>query len=215
MKRVMSLAAIAVLMTGCGSVNNALVEKQKTVEYYRIFDLKTKSDREAVADAASNGLGANISNAEESSPIPSFATPPEQPARFKLVNPFAGTAMAAFVGNMKTATCDDAVWTAKATRDVAGSNNLKITACLFQYKDGYHLDVYGVFNKTVGGLMQIVRSGASAMVGTPEEWTEKTFLDIVRNIRKVTGAEVTLLEASPKMSGTPWLEADTSTVAKK
>ncbi len=42
MKRVMSLAVVAVLMTGCGSVNNALVEKQKTVEYYRIFDIKTK-----------------------------------------------------------------------------------------------------------------------------------------------------------------------------
>ncbi len=54
--------------------------------------------------------------------------------------------------------------------------------------------------------MQISRSMASAMVGTPEEWTEKTFLDIVRSIREKTGAEVAYLEGEPEMSGTPWLD---------
>lgn len=54
--------------------------------------------------------------------------------------------------------------------------------------------------------MQISRNMASAMVGTPEEWTEKTFLDIVRSIRKAAGAEVAYLEGYPKLSGTPWLD---------
>jgi len=54
--------------------------------------------------------------------------------------------------------------------------------------------------------MQISRSLASAMVGTSEEWTEKTFLDIVRSIHKATGAEITYLEGYPKLSGTPWLD---------
>ncbi len=104
------------------------------------------------------------------------------------------------------ATCEGASWTAKAERRVSGSNNLILTACLFQYKDGYHLDLYAVFTKQEGGLFQISRDMAYAMVGTPEEWTEKTFLDIVRSISANTGAEIVLLEAQPELSGTPWLD---------
>ena len=55
--------------------------------------------------------------------------------------------------------------------------------------------------------MQISRDMANAMVGTPEEWTEKTFLDIIRSIRATTGAEVALLEAQPEVAGTPWLDS--------
>jgi len=47
---------------------------------------------------------------------------------------------------------------------------------------------------------------ASAMVGTPEEWTEKTFLDIVRQIKKDTDADIKLLEGYPVLQGTPWLD---------
>ena len=89
---------------------------------------------------------------------------------------------------------------------MSGSNHLKLTACLFQYKEGYHLDLYAVFTKKEGGLLQISRDMANAMVGTPEEWTEKTFLDIVRSIRTSTGADITLLEAQPELSGAPWLD---------
>ena len=107
----------------------------------------------------------------------------------------------------RMATCEGAVWTAKAQRTVSGSNNLNLTACLFQYKGGYHLDMYAVFTKAEGGLMQISRDMANAMVGAPEEWTEKTFLDVVRNINKAIAADVTLLEAQPEISGTPWLDS--------
>ena len=83
---------------------------------------------------------------------------------------------------------------------------LDLTACIFQYKDGYHLDLYAVFTKQEGGLFQVSRDMANAMVGTPEEWTEKTFLDTVRSIRAATGADIALLEAQPELSGTPWLD---------
>lgn len=203
---------VCALLAGCGTVNNALAEKTKTTEYYRIFDIKTNADKQSVAEAASNGLGRNVGNAQEVMPIPSSTALPDEPGRFKLVNPFEGTKMAAFAAmgsgslGFKTATCDGAVWTAKAERNATGSNNLNLSVCLFQYKQGYHLDLYAVFTKQEGGLLQLSRSMASAMVGTPEEWTEKTFLDIVRTIRKETGAEVTLIEAQPKLVGTPWLD---------
>ncbi len=79
----------------------------------------------------------------------------------------------------------------------------------------YHLNLYAVFTKQEGGLFQISRDMAYAMVGTPEEWTEKTFLDIVRSIRANTGAEITLLEAQPELSGTPWLDSMDSIPQRK
>jgi hypothetical protein len=204
-------ALLCLSLVGCGTANNYLAEKNQTVEYYRIFDLKTTASRQAVAKAASNGLGRNVNNAQEATPIPNSPEIPSQPGRFQLVNPFAGTKFAMMAGGagsvgMRIATCEGAVWTAKAQRKVAGSNDLNVTTCLFQYKGGYHLNFYAVFTKQEGGLMQLSRDMANSMVGTPEEWTEKTFLDVVRSIKASTGADIVLLEAQPELSGTPWLD---------
>lgn len=212
MKHLLLISAlVSTTLVGCGTANNYLAEKKQTVEYYRIFDLKTTATRQAVAKAASNGLGRNVNNAQEATPIPISSEIPSQPGRFQLVNPFAGTKFAVLAGGagslgLRIATCEGAVWTAKAQRRVAGSNDLNVTTCLFQYKDGYHLNVYAVFTKQEGGLMQISRDMANSMVGTPEEWTEKTFLDIVRSIKASTGSDIALLEAQPELSGTPWLD---------
>lgn len=212
MKKLALIAITALSISGCGTANNYLAEKSQTVEYYRIFDIKTSANRQVVAKAASNGLGRNINNAQEATPIPLSGDIPETAGRFKLVNPFQGSNLAALAGGagslgFRMATCEGANWTAKAQRYVSGSNSLNITACLFQYKDGYHLDLYAIFQKQEGGLLQVSRDMANKMVGTPEEWTEKTFLDIVRSIKVQTSAEIALLEAQPEISGTPWLDS--------
>lgn len=203
-------ALMTLALAGCGSLNNSLVEKTKTVEYYRIFNIETNSHRSSVIAAASDGLGQNINNATENTPIPSFSKPPSEPGRFKLINPFEGSSMAALAAasgaSIKMASCEGAVWVAQANRDVEGSDSLRITACLWEYEGGYHLDTYATFKKQTGGLMQISREMAQAMVGTPEEWTEKTFLDIVRKVKSETGAEITYLEGYPNLQGTPWLD---------
>jgi len=133
-----------------------------------------------------------------------------------LVNPFANSnsslagiaALSAGGGSLgiKIAQCDGAVWTAKANRRIKRRSNLNLTACLWQYKDGYHLDLYANFQKEEGGVLEISRQMANAMVGTPEQWTEKTFLDIVRSIQSKTNAQITFLEGYPELSGTPWLD---------
>jgi len=207
---------LSLVFWGCGTVNNALVEKHKNVEYYRIFDIKTTANRAAVIKAASNGLGKNVHSAVEATPIPNFSIPPVNPGRFKLVNPFANSnsslagiaALSAGGGSLgiKIAQCDGAVWTAKANRRIKRRSNLNLTACLWQYKDGYHLDLYANFQKEEGGVLEISRQMANAMVGTPEQWTEKTFLDIVRSIQSKTNAQITFLEGYPELSGTPWLD---------
>ncbi|MCK0506140.1 hypothetical protein [Aromatoleum anaerobium] len=204
-------AVVATILAGCGTTNNYLSQKTKTVEYYRIYDIKTAATRQSVAKAASDGIGRNVGNAQEATPIPTSGEIPEKAGRFKLVNPLEGTRLAALAGGagslgFRMATCEGATWTAKAERRVTGSNNLNLTACLFQYKNGYHLDMYAVFVKHEGGLIQVSRDMANAIVGTPEEWTEKVFLDIVRSIGANTTAEIALLEAQPEISGTPWLD---------
>ncbi|MFQ6758111.1 hypothetical protein MWR57_05800 [Desulfovibrionaceae bacterium CB1MN] len=213
MKHSIIFVIIAFALTGCGATSNYLAQKTKTVEYYRIFDIKTSASRQVVSKAASDGIGRNAGNAQEATPIPASGEIPEKPSRFKLVNPLEGSKLALLAGGgggslgFRMATCEGASWTAQAQRNVAGSNSLNLTACLFQYKEGYHLDLYAVFTKQEGGLNQISRDMAFAIVGTPEEWTEKTFLDIVRSIHAKTGAEVTLVEAQPEIAGTPWLDS--------
>lgn len=204
-------ALVVLLLAGCGTSNNYLAAKQKTVEYYRIFQIKTDAPRTAVAAAASNGLGRNVNNAHEATPIPASADLPDKPGRFKLINPLEGSRLAALAASggsigFRVATCDGAVWTARAQRNVSGSSNLQLSACRWQFKGGYNLDLYAVFTKQEGGLFQVSRDMASAMVGTPEEWTEKTLLDVVRQIKLSTNADVALLEAQPELGGTPWLD---------
>lgn len=95
------LPSVLIGLNACstlGAVNNALSEKTKTVEYYRIFDIQTDANRNTVADAASKGLGKNTGSAQESRPIPSSSMPPVQPSRFKITNPFADTKLGAFTG---------------------------------------------------------------------------------------------------------------------
>ena len=206
-----TILGVALALTGCGALNNQLADKTKQVEYYRIFDIKTDVARKVIAEAASNGLGRNVNNAVETTPIPNGPVP-DQPGRFKLESPLAGTQLGAFMNiagasiNSRVATCEGAVWTAKAVRRVDGSDNLNLNLCLFQYKGGYHLNMYAVFQKKTGGLMQISRNLAHAMVGTPEEWTERTMLDVVRSINLNTKSNIELLEAEPEITGTPWLE---------
>ena len=211
MKNFLVVAIVVLVSTGCGTTNNLLARKTKNIEYYRIFDIKTSASRQVISNAASDGLGRNINTAQETTPIPSSGEIPEKAGRFKLVEPLKGSSIAALAGGasgigMRLATCEGAAWTAEAIREIENSNRLRLTACLFQYKDGYHLDLYAMFTKKEGGVFQISRSMAQALVGSPEEWTEKTFLDIVRSIKLKTDAEITLLEAQPELSGTPWLD---------
>ena len=72
MKKMGAFAVVAstLFVTACSStMNNAMTEKQKSIELYRVFDIKTSADRYEVRDAASDGLGANVSSADEHNPI--------------------------------------------------------------------------------------------------------------------------------------------------
>jgi hypothetical protein len=209
---IIGVVASAVGLSGCAATNQVLAKRTITAEHYRIFEIKTDAGRSAISNAASAGLRRNVNAVNENSSIPTSADLPEKPGRFKLTNPFEGTrigALAAASGQalaFKLATCEGSAWMAKANRTIRGQSDLQLTVCVWPFKGGYHIDMYGTFTKEEGGLMQVSREMASGMVGTPEEWAEKTFLDVIRSVKQTTGGEIRLIEGQPDIKGTPWNE---------
>jgi hypothetical protein len=149
-----------------------------------------------VLHAASEGISRNINNATLATPVAATTEVLDQPDRFKL---------AETPGAARGPTCDGASWTAKARPDVRGED-VHIVACLYQYKTGYHLDMYAAFNKKEGGWLELPRRATGFVLGTPEKFIDKTMLDLVRTIRETTKAQVALVEAKPEVTGAPWLE---------
>jgi hypothetical protein len=204
MKSSMMALAVAAALAGCSTGDgNMFASREKTVEYYRVFDIKTDPSNQAVAKAATDGINRNVPDATLAAG-PGAGDVQEQPGRFKMVNPAnAAPGMPAASGP----TCEGASWTAKAAPRVTGGENMNMIACLFPYKGGYHLDMYAVFTKREGGWLEWPRRMTGKFMGTPEKWTEKAMSDVVRSIRESTGAEVALVEAKPQVEGTPWMDS--------
>jgi hypothetical protein len=207
MKRsILACAALVQLaaLAGCGSMDggaDSLSARDTTVEYYRVFDIKTDAAAATVAKAASEGISRNVEDAQVTTPAGVQVT--DLPGHFKIADP---TSAAPGTAVDKGPSCDGAAWTAKAAPKVRGGDNMNLVACLFPYKSGYHLDMYAVFTKQEGGWLTWPRRVGGMVLGTPEKFTEATMMDLVRAIREGTGANVSLVEAKPDLAGTPWLE---------
>ncbi len=206
---------VIVALTGCATGNSYLANRSTTVEMYHIFDIKTTANISVVTKAAADGLTQNTSDLNQVSPLQMGKTIPLEAGRFKIDDvgaKLAGTGMGAMMQmaamqnggvSMKAASCDGAVWTSRAQRNISGSSNLTLYSCLYKYQAGYNLDTYAVFQKTEGGIYQVSRDIANSLVGTPEQWVNKTILDTVRSIEKATGAKIVRLEGQPELTELP------------
>lgn len=208
---------VVATLTGCAAGNSYLANRTTTVEMYHIFDIKTNSGTGIVVKAAADGLAQNTSDINQVTPLQMGKTVPVEPGRFviedvgaKLAASNAGLGALMQMGamqnggvSMKAAKCDDAVWTSRAQRSIAGSSNLTLYSCLYKYQAGYRLDTYAVFQKTEGGLSQVSRDIANSLVGTPEQWVNKTILDTVHAIENVTGTKAVRIEGQPELTELP------------
>jgi hypothetical protein len=184
-------------------------------ELYHIFDFKTTATRTAMAKALQDGLNPNVSNSNTVTPLV-MGAPPEKPGRFELYNPLENSPFGAFVSTQQMATlkqarCNGAVWISSALRKVRGSQQLMITMCLFPYAQGYHLNVYAIDIQEKGGGLsaRLGRALGNAIVGDSGNWTNKTILDVVRSVRKTTGAQIQYVEGQPEFTGEPWMDPPT------
>ena len=197
MKGLVMAAVAGTVLAGCATGGGELfAARDKTVEYVRVFDIRTEAPGPAVVRAASEGITRNVRDAMLVTPAPA-AEVQEQPGRFRL----SETPGAAAGPN-----CDGATWTAKARPQVRGGQDMQVVACLYPYRSGYHLDMYAAFVKKEGGWLAWPRRAADMVMGSPEKYVEKTMLDLVRTIRTSTQAQVALVEAKPDVAGSPWLE---------
>jgi len=202
------------MLAGCGTGADRFAARDTTVEYYRVFDIRTDATPAVVAQAATDGINRNVKDAVVAAVPGAEAT--QLPGHFRMAEPAAatsGTGSGSGAGGVRNPTCEGAAWTAKAAPRVRGGDNMNIVACLFPYRSGYHLDMYAVFTKPEGGWLAWPRRVSGAVLGTPEKFTETTMMDIVRTIRTTTRAQVALVEAKPNLPGTPWLEGGDAPLA--
>ena len=205
------VVASAVVLSGCGQLNSALNERVETHEYLRIFDIKTTASADQVGKALAEGMAMNLSNPKIERPLV-IAQVPEKPGRFELDDSLRQSNMARMMQlyggsstQMRLLVCKDSPWKAVGTRTSSGDWDGRVQVCLFPYKGGYHVDMYGYLSVNKGGFKELVRGSIYSVMGDPLSWMEKSLLDTVRNVRSTLKAEVTLVEARPEIKGTPWL----------
>jgi hypothetical protein len=223
MKKILLVtAALASLsLTACGNLNSYIADKSETVELYHVFDDKTSASVDTIINAATEGITRNTNNIKTNRPLNMHAskTLPATPGRFDVIDPMDTLktvggfgAFAALAQNnagqttLKQAKCDGAVWTAKAVRDIPGSNRLDMYVCIYPYVKGYQIDVYANFAQVDGGLMSVVHDAAYKLAGTPEEWVNKTIVDTMRSIETATHGKVTHVEGQPEIGNLPWTD---------
>jgi hypothetical protein len=159
--------------------SNPLASRSTTVEYVPGIRHQDRGPALPVAKAATEGINRNVKDATVATPVPASRRPTCPATSRSPIRP----APAGFAGGQGPS-CDGAAWTAKATPRVRGTEDMNLVACLFPYKSGYHLDMYAVFTKPEGGIMQWPRRLTGVVLGTPEKFTESTMMDVVRAIRE-------------------------------
>lgn len=191
----------SIALTGCLSTTPT----KETQVGYAIYKIKPAEGATAteISGALVTALQKNTNSVNVSRDIPPHPLP-EQPGRFELVNPFAnsnlGALAAASGNNLRTPTCEGAIVTAQATDTSMGNygENTSFHTCLWQYKDGFHLDVYTRFTVASGSFNPATLGAtlARTVVGDTSQFIPRTLDSIVKEIES-TGANVSLVEAYP------------------
>lgn len=217
MKKLALVVPVLAALAGCAAGNSYMANRSTTVEMYHIFDIRTRAGTAELIRAAADGLAQNTSEIHQVTPLQMGKKVLVEPGRFVIddigarlagSNTGLGTIMQmASVqsggATLKAARCDDAVWTSRARRSVGGSSDLTLYSCLYKYQAGYRLNVYAVFSKTEGGLYQVSRDIAKSLVGTPEQWVNKTILDTVHAMENAAGTRAVRLEGQPDLMDLP------------
>ena len=66
----------------------------------------------------------------------------------------------------------------------------------------------------VGLSAMLGRAISNKLVGGPDQWVTKTIVDIVRSVRKRTGASVKYVDGSLEFDGEPWMQDGELTAAR-
>lgn len=104
---------------------------------------------------------------------------------------------------MKIATCDGALVYAQASDSSMSSygENTQFYTCLWQYENGYHVDVYTQFEIESGGLTNLGVDVVRGMMGDSSQFIPRTINNIKQNLEALK-AKTTLVTAYPDQLAT-------------
>lgn len=194
-------AALTATLAGCATTTPT-VERETAYAIYRIAPAPGVTPAQ-MSQAIQTALQKNNSSVQVNRGLPPSPLP-ESPPRFQLVNPFAGSGLAALASqggaNLQMATCDGALVTAMA-QDTSMSEygeGTRFTVCLWQYQGGYHLDVVTNFTRSSGGFSPDMLGAmlARKVVGDSSQFIPRTINALVSGIES-TGSKVSLVERYP------------------
>jgi len=200
-KSVVLAAALTLVATGCATTTPT-VERETGYAIYQVTPEEGTTAAQ-IAQAVQAALQKNTSKVQVTRGIPPSPLPEVSP-RFQIVNPFAGSNMAALVArsgaDMQIPTCEGALVmaTAQNTGMSEYGEGSSFTVCLWQYQAGYHIDIYTTFKRSSGGFSPEMLGAmlARKVVGDSSQFIPRTVNDIVENVERA-GAQVTLVEKYP------------------
>lgn len=193
------LTSIIVLTTGCASTT----PKTETQTSYWIYDIKTSKNASDVGSAVIDALQSQMSSVNVSRNIPPSPLP-EQPGRFQMSNALGKSNLGMLMANsgvsLELPTCDGAIMIA-SSQNTGMSNwgeNTTANSCLWQYKDGYHLDIIVKFTNSSGGYdaKSLAKALVNPIMGDSSQFIP-TRINNISNKLNAAGLKTTLVEKYP------------------
>ena len=166
-------------LSGCAS----LTPTYKTEAAYAVLDVKGvgQINRNAFLNDITKVIKTNMAEARIIRGIPA-ATPPAQPGRFTLVNPFGKSGLGALVAaggvSMQIPSCDGALMTISSNDSSMRSSGEQtdIHLCVWEYSAGYHIDFYVKYTEATGGLSPELLGAtlAKSLIGSSAQFIPRT-----------------------------------------
>lgn len=197
----LSILTALVLLSGC-----MLTPTHESVAHYAIYDIQDPQHRspEVVGDIYLESLKSIMSDVGVTRNIPPSPLP-EKPGRFVLSNPLGGSSLGALAAasgaSMNIPVCNGAYIVAASdnTGMSRWGENTRFYNCLWQYKDGWHLDWYISFDKKSGGISaDAMASALVEKVAGDSRKNMETYRDRIITKLKSNGFDVKVVEAYPK-----------------
>lgn len=195
------VTCLALALSGC-----MMTPTNETVANYAVYDMKDPQNRspDEVGDTYLAALKTIMSDVSVTRNIPPQELP-DKPGRFELVNPLQGSSLGALAAangaSMNVPNCAGA-YIIVASDDTGMSRwgeNTRYYNCLWQYKDGWHIDWYISYSKKSGGVSADAMASAlvESVMGDSRK-AMKVYRDNIIKKMNDKGFTTQLIESYPK-----------------
>ena len=193
------LASSLLLLAGCSSTTPTV---ESTTTYW-IYDIKASQSLADVETAVKEAVQTQMTSVSISRNLPP-ATVPDQPGKFQMSNALGnsnlGQLLAYNGASIEMPTCDGAIMIGSSQHNgmASAGEQSQVNICLWQYKDGYHLDIISKFTKTSGGFdaRSLAKNLVESVMGDGSQFIPTRVNNIVNKLN-AAGMQVSLVEKYP------------------